>query len=72
MTTTQAKAIHHESTYQMLVEAEEKDRSAVEDFVYLLLILATAVTIWQFGRQPVTFANIGDAHADKIAMLLGA
>ena len=71
-TATQAKAVHHESTYQMLVESEEKERSVIEDIVYLLLILATTVTIWQFSHQPVTFAEIGEAHADKVAALLGS
>ena len=64
---TQAKPIYEESTYQMLVEAEEKERGLVEAFVYLLLVLATVTTIWQFGRQPVTFAEIGHTHAQKIA-----
>ena len=68
----EAKAIHHESTYQMLVEAEEKGRCLIEDFVYLLLVLATTVTIWQFGHQPVTFSNVGDAYAEKVAALLRA
>jgi hypothetical protein len=69
-TATKATAIHQESTYQMLVESEEKGRSVIEHFVYLLLVVATGVTIWQFSQEPVTFANIGSAQAEKIAGLL--
>jgi len=65
-----ATAIHQESTYQMLVQSEEKGRSAIESLVYLLLVLATAVTICQFGQEPVRFANIGNAQAEKMAGLL--
>jgi hypothetical protein len=72
MTPNQAKAIHHESTYQMLVDAEEKERSVIEDFVYLLLILATTVTIWQFGHQPVTFAGSHEAHVENMAAVFDA
>ncbi len=59
--------VHHETTYQMLVESEEKERGVIEVVVYLLLVAATAVTIWQFGNQPVTFANLDNAHAQGIA-----
>ncbi len=65
--TTQAKPIHEESTYQLLVESEVKERRLIEAFVYLLLMLATVATIWQFSRQPVTFPEIGIVHAEKIA-----
>ncbi|HEY3662117.1 MAG TPA: hypothetical protein VGL24_03095 [Chthoniobacterales bacterium] len=63
----QAKPVHEESTYQMLIDSEEKDRGIGEAFVYLLLFLATVTTIWQFGREPVRFADIGVMHAEKIA-----
>jgi hypothetical protein len=69
-TATKATAIHQESTYQMLVQSEEKGRSVIEDFVYLLLVLATSVTIWQFSQEPVAFANVGNAQAEKMAGLL--
>ena len=68
--TNQANQTHQESTYQLLVESEEKQRGVLEDIVYLLLVVATAVTIWQFGHQPVTFADLGDAHAQKVSALL--
>jgi hypothetical protein len=67
---TQARPVHHESTYKMLVDAEEKERTVIEDIVYLLLVIATAVTIFQFGREPVKFADLGAAHAQKIAAMM--
>lgn len=51
--------IHQHTTYQLLVESEEKQRGALESAVYLLLIVATSVSIWQFGHQPVTFTRVG-------------
>ncbi len=68
--TPQATPVHEESTYQLLVSSEEKGRGLVEAFVYLLLVLATVATIYQFGREPVTFADIGVTHAQKIATYL--
>lgn len=68
--TPQATPVHEESTYQLLVSSEEKGRGLVEAFVYLLLVVATAATIYQFGREPVTFADIGVMHAQKIAAYL--
>ena len=64
---TQASPVHHESTYEMLVDAEEKERSLIEGIVYLLLVIATAVTIFQFGREPVKFADLDAAQAEHIA-----
>ena len=55
---TQARPIHQETTYQMLINAEEKERNVIEDIVYLLLVIATAVTIFQFGREPVKFGDL--------------
>jgi len=68
--TNPSQPVHHKTTYQMLIESEEKERGVVEDIVYLLLVIATATTIWQFSHQPVTFADIGVAHAQKVAALL--
>lgn len=64
---TKAKPVHEESTYQMLIDSEEKERGLVEALVYLLLVLATVTTIWQFVREPVRFADIGVMHAEKTA-----
>ncbi len=67
---TPATQVHEESTYQLLMDSEEKGRGFVEAFVYLLLVLATVATIYQFGREPVTFAEIGVMHAQKVAAFL--
>jgi len=68
---SKARSVHQESTYQMLVESEEKGRSLVEDVVYLLLVVATATTIWQFSQQPVTFVKLG-ATQTQSAVELGS
>ncbi len=52
---------HQHSTYQLLVESEEKERNLVEDFVYLLLMVAVSAALWQFSHQPVTFTGLGMA-----------
>jgi hypothetical protein len=52
---------HLPSTYQLLVQSEEKKRGAVEGVVYLLLVVATSLSIWQFSCQPVTFTDLGAA-----------
>jgi len=62
----QAMHEHQESTYQLLVDSEEKPRTAIEDIVYLLLAVAIAVTIWQFSHQPVNFADFGRAQAEQV------
>ena len=67
---TQARPIHQETTYQMLINAEEKERNVIEDIVYLLLVIATAVTIFQFGREPVDFADLGHPQAAPIATIM--
>jgi hypothetical protein len=61
--------IRRKSTYQLLVQSEENKRSYVESVAYLLLILATCASIWQFGRQPVNFAGIGNAASQNVASL---
>jgi hypothetical protein len=68
--TNPSQPVHHETTYQMLIESEEKERGLIEDIVYLLLVIATVATIWQFSHQPVTFADVGVMHAQKVAALL--
>lgn len=47
------------STYAMLVQSEEKERSLFETFIYGLLVLSAIVGIWQFAhlRMPTPFAN---------------
>ena len=56
---SQTQPIHHQNTYQLLVESEERERGFIEDIVYLLLVVATSVSIWQFSHQPVNFAGVG-------------
>jgi len=65
---SQAQPVHHETTYQMLIESEEKERGFVEVIVYLLLVVATSVSIWQFSHQPVTFVDVGATDAHKVAV----
>jgi hypothetical protein len=68
MTPNQANHTHQESTYQLLVESEEKERGVMEDLVYLLLIIATSVTIWQFGREPVKLAERDAVRSEHLAL----
>jgi hypothetical protein len=65
-----SQPVHHETTYQMLVESEEKEHGIVEDIVYLLLVIATSAAIWQLSHQPVTFAEMGVEHAPDVAALV--
>ena len=69
----QAKFIHHETTYQMLVDSEEKERGLLEAVVYLLLVIATALRSGSSRHQPVDFADLGVEHiqvAQHIARVL--
>ena len=43
-----------ESTYALLVRSEEKERSASETVIYMVLILSTVFSIWQAAQQTVT------------------
>ncbi|HEY2801030.1 MAG TPA: hypothetical protein VGI85_10565 [Chthoniobacterales bacterium] len=51
----------HHSTYQLLIESEEKGRNVFESLAYLLLIAALSVAMWQFSHQPVTFTGFSTA-----------
>jgi hypothetical protein len=42
------------STYSLLVQSEEKERSLSETFIYILLIGAGVFSIWQAALQPRT------------------
>jgi hypothetical protein len=53
------KEIRPRNTYELLVQSEEKKRNFFESVAYLLLIVATSASIWQFSHQPVTFPSIG-------------
>ena len=67
---TPAKPLHEETTYQMLIDSEEKERGMIEVFVYFLLIIATVASIWQFTREPVTFADLGVTHVQNATAVL--
>ncbi len=51
---------HHATTYDLLIDSEEKGRTALESVVYLFLITAAVLAIWQAGHQPVTVTRLGD------------
>lgn len=70
-TSNQADHIHQESTYKLLVDSEDKEHGLIEDIVYLLLVIATAVTVWQFSHQPVTFADITTAPTSVLQSIEG-
>ncbi len=53
------------STYQLLIDSEEKERGAFESIAYLVLIVAMSAGMWQFSNQPVTFTGLGVATAEK-------
>ena len=68
---SQTQPVHQQNTYQLLVASEEKERGFIEDIVYLLLVLATSVSIWQFSHQPVAL-GIGAGAARNVPALQGS
>jgi hypothetical protein len=54
------KSPRQATSYQLLIASEEKGRTALESAVYLLLIVATSVSIWQVSHQPVTIPRFGN------------
>ena len=40
------------STYELLVQSEEKSRNIMETALYALFALSAVVSIWQFAQQP--------------------
>ena len=62
--------VHEESTYQLLIQSEEKKRGLIETIVYLLLVVATTTTIWQFSHEPVTFAQIASSIQEPVTFVL--
>jgi hypothetical protein len=71
MTNTPHIALVHEaSTYDLLIQSEEKERGLIETIVYLFLVVATTTTIWQFGLEPVTFAQIGSSVQEPVTFVL--
>lgn len=47
------ESVPHESTYAMLVHAEEKERTALENILYFLVVVSAIAAIWQFAQQPI-------------------
>jgi hypothetical protein len=54
-----SEEIRPRNTYELLVQSEDRERSFIESIVYLLLIVATSASIWQFSHQSVTLTSIG-------------
>ena len=44
---------HTPTTYDLIVQSEDKNRSLLETVIYALFILSAIVSIWQFVVQPV-------------------
>lgn len=62
-----------QSTYQLLVQSEEKQRSFLETLIYLCLVGAAVTAIWQFTQEPVRFTQIGVTSTEEaVAMETGA
>lgn len=41
------------NTYALLIHSEDRERSLSETFIYLLLILMAALSMWLVAHQPV-------------------
>jgi hypothetical protein len=68
--TPHTTSVHEESAYQLLIQSEEKERGLIEAIVYLLLVIATTTTIWQFSHEPVTFADLGSSTRESVTFVL--
>ena len=44
---------HTANTYDLIVESEDKNRTALETVIYVLFILSAVVSILQFVVQPI-------------------
>ena len=56
------------TTYALLVQSEEKERSLSETFIYILLIGAAVFSVWQAALQPLTLrVNTAPAIPTAIA-----
>ena len=56
--------------YNMIVQAEDKNRTAIETLIYALLILSAVASIWSAAVQRVTVPvhyAAGTAMSDKRA-----
>jgi hypothetical protein len=54
------------STYSLILQSEEKERSLFETVVYSMLVLSAVIGIWQFAhlRIPSPFANTQPTAAE--------
>ena len=68
--TLHTASVREESTYQLLIRSEEKERGLIEAIVYLLLVVATTTTIWQLNHEPVTFAQISSSVQEPVTCVL--
>jgi hypothetical protein len=62
------ESIANESTYAMLVHAEERERTALENVLYFLVVVSAIAAIWQFAQQPIelpldSVTTVADAAA---------
>lgn len=44
---------HTANTYDLIVDSEDKNRTALETVIYVLFILSAVVSILQFVVQPI-------------------
>lgn len=44
---------HKSTTYDLIVESEDKNRTLIETIIYALFIVSAIVSIWQFVVQPI-------------------
>jgi hypothetical protein len=59
------------STYALLIQSEEKERSLSETIIYILLVGAAVFSIWQAALQPVTL-HVSTAPAIPAAIAQAA
>jgi len=57
------------STYSLILQSEEKERSLFETVVYSMLVLSAVIGIWQFAhlRIPSPFANTQPAATEIVS-----
>ncbi|HZE13767.1 MAG TPA: hypothetical protein VE086_08420 [Chthoniobacterales bacterium] len=57
------------STYALIAQSEENDRSLLETFVYGMLVLSAVIGIWQFAhlRFPSPFADTRTLATEVVA-----
>jgi hypothetical protein len=67
LTTTMKTKNHAESTYALLVRSEQEESSLPETFVYLLLILCTAFTMWSSAHQRFQLPAIALMQSASVA-----